>query len=112
MNYDPLQYLNRAERVLVGWAVRRRFAAKLPRFAKWIETSGPRAAVRFACAQTFTLYIWVFGLTAAVVNVAGLNAVAYVLYAFAGLSLVGVIACLISALKPQREYRKAHGYRG
>jgi len=105
---DPLQYLNRVERLLVGWSVTRQFETNVPRTARWIKASGPHAIARVSCAQTFAIYIWVLALPGVAFATAGLHEVATVLYALAGVSAVWAVACIISAIKPQREYRQAH----
>jgi hypothetical protein len=103
---DPLQYLNRVERFLVGWIVVRAFARNSPRFAKWVQSSGPHAAARSACAQAFVLYIWGFGIPAVILNTAGLFVISDLLLLLAGACLIASIACVISGFKPQREYRR------
>jgi hypothetical protein len=108
---DPLQYLNRVERVLVGWSARRLFETNVPRTARWIRSSGPHAVARVSCAQTFALYIWVFVLPGVVFDAVGLSAVATVLFTLGGVCGVWAFACAISGIKPQREYRSDHRVR-
>lgn len=104
---DPLQYLNRVERLLVGWLVARQFETNVPRFAKWVESSGPHATARTACARSLAMYIWLLVFPGVIFETAGLADVAYFLYALAGVCAVWIFVCIISALKPQREYRRA-----
>jgi hypothetical protein len=108
---DPREYLNRVERLLVGWSVARAFNANAPRFAKWQASSGPHAAAYFSASQTFSMYAWLFGLPGVIFGVAGLSNVAAVLYILAGACVLWGLARAMSALKPQREYRRARAAR-
>jgi uncharacterized membrane protein YuzA (DUF378 family) len=104
---DPLKYLNRVERLLVGWFVVRQFRTNIPRFAKWVHNSGPHATACCACGQVFALYIWAFVLPGVVFGIAGLSGIAAVCYILAGICALWAFACVISAIKPQREYKRA-----
>jgi hypothetical protein len=104
---DPLRYLNRIERPLVGWSVTRMFETNAPRFARGVKRSGPHAMARISCAQTFTMYIWLFALPGVSFAVVGLGAIADGFYIAAGICGVWAAACVISALKPQREYKRS-----
>jgi hypothetical protein len=106
---DPLGYLNRVERFLVGWSVVRLFETNRPRTAKWLQRSGPHAVARVAASQTFGMYIWLGVLPGVAFEVAGLPQVATVLYALAGVSAVWAGACVISAIRPERAYRREQG---
>lgn len=103
---DPLTYLNRAEKVLVGWSVRRQFATNGPRIARLVERSGSHAAARIACSQTFNFYIVVLGFSGVLLGVLGIRGLAYALYSLAAVCLIWSIACAVSSLGPQRRYRR------
>lgn len=104
---DARQYLSRVEQALVGWSVVREFSTNTPRFVRWLEQSGPHATARLACARAFTLYVWGFGLPGVIFSVAGLAAVADVLYVLAGASALWAATCIVSARKPRRDFRAA-----
>ena len=103
---NPLQYLSRVERLLVGWAVARMFASNRPRFAKWVQSSGPHATARFACGQTFNFYAAVLALVATAFIAAGIPSAAVVFYSLMGVCLIWSVTCVILALGPQRKYRR------
>lgn len=105
---DPLQYLNRVERLLVGWSVSRQFETNVPRFAKWVQKSGPHAAARIACAQAFQLYAIAFSLPGVIFNAFEITEVSYPLLILTGVCLMCDVACIITSLRPQQEYRRAH----
>lgn len=104
---DPLQYLNQIERLIVGWSVRRQFETNVPRFAKWVQKSGPHAAARIACARAFQLYAIAFALSGVIFNAFEITAVSYPLLILTGVSLAAGFVCVISSLGPQRKYRRA-----
>lgn len=108
---EPLQYLNPIERLLAGWMVVRMFQTNTPRFAKWIESSGPHATARAACSRIIVMYLWPFVLLGVIVETAGLADVAYVLFALAGVCALWAVVCFISAIGPQRAYRRTHDIR-
>lgn len=53
------------------------------------------------------MYIWLFVLPAVVLEVADVPQVAAALYVLAGLCAAWAVVCVVSAIKPQREYRRA-----
>jgi uncharacterized membrane protein YuzA (DUF378 family) len=105
-NLDPLQYLNRVERLLLGWMVVRQFRVRYGRFPKWLRSSGPEAVARTSCARVLTLYIWVTGMSAAIFHIAEINVIANILYVLTGVCAVWAVACILSSLEPQREFRR------
>lgn len=108
---DPLQYLNRVEKRLVGWSVTRQFATNVPRFARIVQKSGPHAAARIACARAFQLYAIAFALPGVIFNAFEITEISYLFLILTGLCLVGGVACLITSLGPQRRYRRTHEMR-
>lgn len=108
---DPLQYLNGLERLALGWFVARQFATNVPRFAKWVQSSGPEAMAHIACSRTLRLYGMGFVLLALMGQAARIGEVAYVLYGLAGVCAAWAVVCLLRSLKPQREYRREHEMR-
>ena len=104
---DPLQYLNRVERLLVGWSVVRQFRTNSPRFAKWVQGSGASAAARFSAGQTFSMYIWLWGLPGVLFGIAGLPKVAAVLYVAAGVCFGSSLICATCGLRSQRDFRRS-----
>lgn len=103
---DPLQYLNRLERLAFGWFVTRQFATNTDRFAKWVKSSGPQAAARIACGRALNLYAWGIGILAVVFDIAGATGVADIFFVLLGVCFVWGLTCVYSSLKPQREYRR------
>lgn len=104
---DPLKYLNRVERLLVGWSVARQFQTNTPRFEKRVRSSGPHAAAYMSASQTFSMYVWAFALPGIIFGIAGLPGIAAVFYVLAGVCFVWGLGRALSGLKPQREYRRA-----
>lgn len=104
---DPLQYLNRVARCLTGWSVARQFKTNVPRVAREVEKSGPRAAALYACGRSFRLYGIGLLLLAALINAFALTVISYPLFGLAGICALCELACAASARKPQREYRHA-----
>jgi hypothetical protein len=104
---DPLQYLSRVERLLVGWSVVRQFQTNTPRFEKRVRSSGPHAAAYMSAGQTFSMYVWACALPAIIFGIVGLPEVASVLYVLAGVCFLWGLGRALSGLKPQREYRRA-----
>jgi hypothetical protein len=106
---DPLQYLSRVERLLFGWFVVRQFETNFPRFAKWVQSSGPEAMAHIACGRTLRLYAIALWLPAITGQLAKIDEVAYVFYGLVGVCVAWGVVCLLQSLKPQREYRRTHG---
>jgi hypothetical protein len=60
-----------------------------------------------SASQTFSMYVWMFGLPAIILGIAGLPKVAAVFYVLAGTCALWGVGRALSGLKPQREYRRA-----
>lgn len=104
---EPLQYLNRVARFLTGWFVIRQFETNVPRLAREIEKSGPHAAALWSSCRTFQLYAIGIGYLAIFLDVFGITMIAYPLLGLFAICIMCEVACLVSARKPQREYRRA-----
>lgn len=53
---DPLSYLDLYERALCGWAVRRAFALRTPRFMGGLRKYGPEGMAYYCCIQALCAY--------------------------------------------------------
>jgi len=106
---DPLPYLNRVERRLLGWLVVHLFATGNPRFERALEKTGEKAAARMTCVNALRLYaigLFVLGTCA---KIAAVEFLAYGLYGLAAAAMVWSLWCLYTVVGPEREYRRAVG---
>lgn len=108
---DPLQYLNPVARLLTGWSVVLQFETNVPRFAKWVDKSGPHATALFASGRTFRLYGILVGFLAVFINAFGVTMISYPLFVLVGICGMCELACVAVSRKPQREYRRARKMR-
>lgn len=106
---SPLGYLNRAERLLLGWVVRRLFASGNPRFVRALEESGPQATARMACVNALRLYAVVLFVLGTLVRLAHVGPLAVVLYALAVACMAWSFWCLYTVIGPERAYKKSAG---
>ena len=104
---DPVRYLSGAERVLVGWSVRRQFETNSPRFARRLQRNGPKAAVYLSSSQTFSMYVWVCVLPGIALGIAGASAASAAFYVLAGICVLVAFGRGFSCWKPEHEYRRA-----
>jgi len=104
---DPLRYMNRLERRLLGWLVVHLFAVGNPRFERAIERNGEQATARMSCVNALRLYAIGFFLLGTVVKVAALEGLAYGLYGLAAAAMAWSFWCLFTVVGPEREHRRA-----
>ncbi|MHB8532258.1 MAG: hypothetical protein ACYDC2_06030 [Solirubrobacteraceae bacterium] len=103
----PLRHLNRAERVLLGWLVRRLWATDNPRFERALEETGAQATARMACVNALRLYAIVLFVLGTVVKLAHAAPAGTALYVLAAASMAWSFWCLYTVLEPERAFRKA-----
>lgn len=104
---DPLRYLNRTERRVMGWLVLRLFATDNLRFERALEKSGEEATARMACVNALRLYAVVLFVFGSVAKLAAVEPLAYGLYALAGAAMAWSFWCLFTVVGPERKYRQA-----
>jgi hypothetical protein len=99
--FDPLRYLNRIERLVVGPAVSRICAPDNPRIEKWVLNIGPRATARTVCGQALAVYpvcFLVFGLI--------FSSISGILLPLAMISSVWSFVVVLRASRLQKEFRR------
>jgi hypothetical protein len=106
---DPLRYLNRTERRLLGWMVVHLFATGNPRFERALEKSGEEATSRMACVNALRLYAIGLFLAGTIAKLGGVSSLAYGFYAFAAVAMIWSFWCLFTVVGPEREFRRASG---
>ncbi len=104
---DPLRYLNRAERLLLGWTVAHLFATGNPRFERALEKSGEQATTRMACVNALRLYAIGLFLAGTLAKLAAVEALAYGFYALAAAAMAWSFWCLYTVVGPEREHRRS-----
>jgi hypothetical protein len=103
----PLEYLNRIDRLLVGWSVMRSFQTNAPRFAKWVRDYGPEAAAQTSSAQTFIMYGWLVFLAGFILKVSGAGLAGVIAYVFTGVCIIWTALHIPLILRSQRRYRRS-----
>jgi hypothetical protein len=104
---DPLRYMNRAERRLLGWLVVHLFATGNPRFDRALEKSGEEATTRMSCVNALRLYAIGLFLLGTMAKLAAVEVLAYGFYALATAAMVWSFWCLYTVVGPEREFRRS-----
>jgi hypothetical protein len=104
---DPLRYMNRIERRLLGWMVVHLFATDNPRFERALEKSGENATTRMACVNALRLYAIGLFVLGSVAKLAAVEALAYGFYGLATAAMVWSFWCLATVVRPEREFRRS-----
>ena len=94
---EPLRYLNRIERRLLGWTVVHLFATGNPRFERALEKSGEKATARMTCVNALRLYAIGLFLLGTMAKIEAVQPLAYGFYALAAAAMVWS-----SSFKPSR----------
>lgn len=105
-NRDPLRYLNRAERLLLGPLACRLYAAGTPRTQRALQSSGPEATARMSCVNALRIYAVALFVLASVCKLAQVAALADVLYAVAAACMAWSFWCLYTVVGPERAHRR------
>ena len=104
---DPLRYLNRLERRVMGWLVVKLFATGNPRFERALEKSGEKATTRMACVNALRLYAVGLFVLGSLAKLMAVEPLAYGFYSLAGATMLWSFWCLFTVVGPEREYRQA-----
>jgi hypothetical protein len=104
---DPLRYLNRTERRLLGWLVVHLFATENPRFERALEKSGEQATTRMACVNALRLYAIGLFVLGTLAKIASVSVLAYGFYGIAAAAMAWSFWCLYTVVGPEREHRRA-----
>jgi fatty acid desaturase len=105
---NPLPYLNKPERVLLGPLVRRLFATGNPRFQKALETTGAEATARMACVNALRIYAILLFVLGVAARLAGVTPLALLFYGVAVVAMVWSFWCLYTVAGPEREFKREH----
>lgn len=103
---DPLRYLNRPERIMLGWLACRLYAVGKPRFDRALQNSGPKATARMTCVNALRIYAVLLFVAGSVCKIAQVVPAADGLYAIAGACMLWSFWCLYTVVGPEREFRR------
>jgi hypothetical protein len=103
---DPLRYLNRAERKLLGGLVRKLWATNNPRFQRALAETGAQATARMACVNALRLYAIGLFLLGTLLKLAHAAAPATALYVLAAVCMAWSFWCLFTVVGPERAHRR------
>jgi len=104
---DPLRYLNRTERRVMGWLVMHLLATPNPRFERALEKSGEKATTRMACVNALRLYAVGLFVLGSCAKLASIEVLTYGLYGLAAAAMAWSFWCLFTVVGPEREFRQA-----
>jgi hypothetical protein len=104
---DPLRFLNRTERRLLGWMVIHMFTTENPRFERALEKSGEKATTRMACVNALRLYAIGLFVLGSIAKLASVGVLASGFYGLATVAMAWSFWCLYTVVGPEREFRRA-----